>query len=347
MVHEPLGGGLCGRSLGAVYGGIVGVRNWLFDHVDGMSRDAGIPVVSVGGIRAGGTGKTPLALRIGELFAAAGREVAFVSRGYGRANRTPVIVPPQEAFDWRVVGDEPALLRRRLPQAWLVVDHKRVRGLASLLRQTRSQPRLVAVLDDGFQHRWVRRRLDVVALSVGIRHEKMIPEGYLRESLHSLRRAHVMCLIGAEEELEHLRADADMLRKQHAAARVYVLTQRPGEWVNLATGEQCVHLPLERPALMTGIARPERFERFVTATGRDVVRVVRYRDHHPFTTAEIATAIQSPADGIATTEKDALRLSTLKLADQAAIWYLRLRLVFDEPSAEEQFSRVIAEGTLC
>jgi len=157
----------------------------------------------------------------------------------------------------------------------------------------------------------------------------------------------VICIIGAGDQKTQLLSEMEKLREKSAAHEVFVLIQEPGMWVNCATGEQAAELPLQRPAVVSGIARPERFERFVTASGKKVVRTVRFPDHHPFSASEIRAAVSAPADGLATTEKDALRLRTVELADLSHIWYLRLRLVFVQPYAEERFCRMVMEGTLC
>ena len=141
----------CLHAASALYGAIVGFRNAIYDVLPGLARRARLPVISIGGIRAGGTGKTPVAALIGGYLAARGRTVAFLSRGYGRNGRDSLIVKPGETSSWTLTGDEPRLLHDRLPRSWLGIgaDRGRVAALLSFELPADS----VFVLDDGFQHR--------------------------------------------------------------------------------------------------------------------------------------------------------------------------------------------------
>jgi len=109
----------------ALYGAALAIRNMLYDRLSLLSHVASRPVISIGGIRAGGTGKTPVAAMIGEYLLSRGIGVAFLSRGYRRKNSSRRIVVPDESAPWSAIGDEPALLHNRFPRSWLGIGANR------------------------------------------------------------------------------------------------------------------------------------------------------------------------------------------------------------------------------
>ncbi|OYV89185.1 MAG: tetraacyldisaccharide 4'-kinase, partial [Acidobacteria bacterium 21-70-11] len=122
---------------------------------------AGVPVISVGNIAFGGTGKTPLVAALARVLLAAGARPAILTRGYGRREKQPVLVQGGENATWERVGDEPALLARALPEVPIVVDADRVRGAATAIREAAATH---LILDDGFQHWRLGRDLDIVVV---------------------------------------------------------------------------------------------------------------------------------------------------------------------------------------
>jgi tetraacyldisaccharide-1-P 4'-kinase len=116
----PFGRSFPVRAASAAFGAAVGARNALYDHLPFLSHRANRPVISIGGLRAGGTGKTPVALMVGEYLLSKGRDVAFLSRGYRRKGHGLRIVKPNEKASWEETGDEPCLLHNRL------LNHRRV-----------------------------------------------------------------------------------------------------------------------------------------------------------------------------------------------------------------------------
>lgn len=339
MIGAPLGDTIAGRLGALAYGGVVGVRNALYDLVPAMSARGSLTVVSVGGVHAGGTGKTPLVGLIAQHFIDRGANVGVVSRGYRRVSRSPIVVSPRDAVDWRDVGDEPAMLRKQLPLLWLSIDSNRPRGIRALAAKTGANA--VAVLDDGFQHRRARRDVDIVCLPPAWESSTLIPRGYLREPLAGIRRADMVCLIGGEGDLEALNRDAADIQDMVGHEQVYVLCRRLGPWVMSADGSETESVPCDSPAVTCAIARPERFlsalrERGLSAEGARV-----YPDHYAYRSEDVDELLAGGADSIVTTEKDAVRLASLKLANQPSICYLRLRLTFTGSDAEERFYRFL------
>jgi len=177
-----------------LYGLVVRLRNRLFDSRVLKSAAADVPVISVGNLTAGGTGKTPLVEYIAGHFLTQGRKVGIVSRGYGRASRGVVVVSDGSSLraDARAGGDEPVQMARKYPAAAVVVGEKRVEAARCAIELGAE----VLLLDDAFQHRYLRRDVDILVLDSrkDIREEPLLPSGLRREPLSSLRRADLVVM---------------------------------------------------------------------------------------------------------------------------------------------------------
>jgi tetraacyldisaccharide 4'-kinase len=318
---------------------MVAFRNLLYDRLPGFSKKAACPVISVGAISAGGTGKTPLALLVGEYLQLKGRTVAFLSRGYHRPDRRPRIVAPQEKIDWRLIGDEPWLLHNRLPDTWLGIDARRCRTAAALAKKMPGLP--VYVLDDGFQHRALRRDLDLVCLHQAVLKDRMIPAGFLREPVASLNRAGAALIIGSIEECTALERTRDALNRLFPQLPFFILFQEIGDWVNAGTGEKRAKPPSDDPLLVCGIARPERFLAMVRASGITPAAELIFPDHHNFITNDFNKTRELYSKVIISTEKDTVRLCHTGIVTAEKVWYLTIRLRFNADSEKKQFFRLI------
>jgi tetraacyldisaccharide 4'-kinase len=324
----------------ALYGAMVGVRNFMFDRIGLLSVYAGRPTISVGGVHAGGTGKTPMALLVGRYLHAQGNEVAFLSRGYKRKSHKTVISAPFSSDSWENVGDEPALLHAALPQSWLGVDASRHRS-ARLLSHRLGEKALY-ILDDAFQHRRIKRDLDLVCLPADPFNGALLPLGMQREPLSSLTRAGGLCLIGTKKDKRTLEASKEKLQARFGHVPVFVLYQEPLGWVHLDSGACSRDLPLKKPVLVCGIARPERFIFLIKKLGISIAAESIFNDHHVFTGQDIDSIVQmTNATGIITTEKDAFRLKPLKLVCRADIWYLKTDLRFSDLESRKLFYKTI------
>jgi len=183
------------------YGAAVRARNRLFDLGALPQQDVGCPVVSVGNLSVGGTGKTPMAIRVAGMLADRGMRPAVLSRGYGGRSAAPVLVVsdggrilagPDEA------GDEPVLIARRLPGVPVLAGAKRA-VTGRYARENLGAD--VLVLDDGFQHRWIRRDLDIVLLDsrAPLGNGFLLPRGPLREPPEALGRAGAVVFTRSED----------------------------------------------------------------------------------------------------------------------------------------------------
>src|SRR5688500_15759403 len=197
--------------LSRLYGGIMNLRNSLYEREFFKSYSLGVPAVSIGNITVGGTGKTPLVALVAESLAEQGEKVGILTRGYGRENpRKRVLVSDGEHIlsDARRSGDEPfELARKLLGKAFVVADADRV---SAAIWAREKFAATAFVLDDAFQHRKVKRDLNIVLIDSTnpFGNEKVLPSGILREPLKNLKRADLIVITRADlsDEIENLKS---------------------------------------------------------------------------------------------------------------------------------------------
>lgn len=277
------------NPLTGLYGGVSALRNILYDTGVVASRRLQRPVISVGNLCAGGTGKTPFVIALGQLLQNRGVSFDVLSRGYRRRTRGVLAVEPDgKATDF---GDEPLLIARRL-RVPVVVGESRYQ--AGRLAEERYQSQL-HILDDGFQHRSLGRDFDIVLMTAEDFRDRLLPSGRLREPLSSLDRADAVVLPNG--------VDVD-----HPALREKLVWR----------ADRKIAIPgqLATPILFCGIARPERFFAQVRATGITPAAEMAFDDHHEYDQNDLTHLLgmraKVKADGFLTTEKDAMNLGTLQ-----------------------------------
>ncbi|MDR0307933.1 MAG: tetraacyldisaccharide 4'-kinase [Chitinispirillales bacterium] len=325
------------KALSHVYGKAIKGRQTIYDRFAGLSHALERPVISVGGIRAGGTGKTPVSLLVGRHLINAGFDVAFLSRGYGRPSKQSVIIKPEEIVNWELTGDEPYMLRNNLRNSWLGIGADRVKNAKKLLPLMPERP--VFVLDDGFQYQKVKRDLDIVCLSENTLSDRMIPAGFLREPLSALERAGILFIIGDLARLDALREVRNRIADRFTNKKCAVLLQQPLHWVEGRSGRISENLPIKKPIVVCGIARPERFINMLRSFSIEPYDILCFKDHHNFKRNDLTPVLQNVySNGIVTTEKDCIRLQSADFADIPEIWYLKIGLRFADDSSELQFT---------
>jgi len=345
-LSKSVAAGLLSRA----YSAAVRARNFAYDSMRFLSKQLDFPVISVGGIRAGGSGKTPVAQMIARRLIDCGCGVAVLSRGYGRKSKKNVIVKPGETADWELTGDEPCMLHNNLPESWLGVGADR--SAAARLLSPLMPERSVFILDDGFQRRQTRRDLDIVCVSESVFDDRMMPAGYLREPLPALARADVVLAVGAPERADKLREVRERvdgyLSKASKSAKTppvtAVLFQYPECWVNARSGERAARPPIESPAAVTGIARPERFLAMLAQFSIVPSEVYKFPDHYNFKRNDIARIHNIYLCGVVTTEKDAVRLMSPAFSCVRDIWYLKIGLRFADEESEARVMSRAAEA---
>ncbi len=315
-------------ALGAVYGGVARVRRSWYARRPAARTRLSRPVVSVGNLVTGGSGKTPVVAAVAAVLTRLGHRPAILSRGYGRSRRAPSLVVVSEGSGPLVPvdqsGDEPQMLARDIRGIPIVVAADRARAGQVAIDRFEST---VLILDDGFQHLRLERTIDLLVLSPGDLAEKLLPSGRLREPLSAASVADAVLAYGGS-------AEADQLARHVGVAHSFCITPR---YLPLLTLHGVVPAADKRVAAVAGIARPQRFTDALRKQGYDVVREFAFPDHHWFTAAdvrEIESHLRALGAGsVVTTAKDAMRLERHRDA-LTLPWAILPLSVFVEPSVE-------------
>ncbi|MDB5349755.1 MAG: tetraacyldisaccharide 4-kinase [Planctomycetota bacterium] len=287
-----------------LYGIGVGLRNVAFNRGWKKTHRVGIPVISIGNITLGGTGKTPMVEWVARWFRQRDLRVAILSRGYGQDEG---------------INDEGRVLEENLPDVPHLQNPDRVSLAHVAVEELESQ---VLVLDDGFQHRRLGRDLDIVLLDAlepfGL--GRIFPRGLLREPVRSLKRAVVVVLSRADlvepERRLEIRAEAE----RHAGPLRWVEARHaPLDLVDShGDAEPLASLTGQRVAAFCGIGNPEGFRKTLQGLGVNSVGFRSFPDHHPYSATDVDDLARwgasVGADLILTTQKDSVKLRTSTLA---------------------------------
>ena len=291
------------------------------------------PVVSIGNLTVGGTGKTPLTEWTAQWLRRQGWRVAVLSRGYGSVpGERPQVVSTGEGplADWRTVGDEAYLLANRLPGVPVLVGRSRYTSGAYACEKFGAQ---VLVLDDGFQHHALHRDCDIVLIDATspFGHGALLPRGTLREPLRALRRAQVIVLSRVEMAADAVSALSLRIRRYAEHQPIYKMTVSPDNLYRHDTGcsVDSSWLGQRRVVAFAGLGNPKAFAASLTRCGARVAAFLAFPDHHPYTSADwraiCDTARREGAEALVTTEKDAVRLKPPWLL-KVPVYSLRIRV---------------------
>jgi tetraacyldisaccharide 4'-kinase len=303
--------GLAGRFLGALltpaelgYRAVMRARNVAYGSGVAGTNSPPIPAISVGNITVGGTGKTPM--------------VRWLVKQLLRRGWTPGILHGGYA------DDEPALHRFWFPDLPVVAGKDRLMAAGRAMNQGAD----VLVLDDAFQHRRLRRDLDIVlvAAETWSRHARLLPRGPYREPPRSLRRADIVVVTRRTASVEQaLRTEVDVARiSGRRTARVFL---RPAGWLS-PDGSPREGRPTGPALGVAGIARPDDFFDQAEEWGADLVDAIAFPDHHPYSEAEAMELARLAGDGpVVMTAKDAVKL--VPLMPSSDLWVLDQSLAFE------------------
>jgi len=272
------------------------------------------PVVSVGNLRVGGSGKTPMVGYVAKLLQAHGHAPSVLSRGYGRIDVLDGVTVVSDGTriltDLSRAGDEPLMLARALPGVRVVVGASRY--LAGLLAERRLGA-TVHLLDDGFQHVELERNVDLLLVDESDLADRPLPAGRLREPLANASLADAALVTAGYATA------AERIGRLLGISTAFRVTRALGAPHLVASGDSVVVPAGSRVFAVAGVARPERFIADLTAVGWDVVGSLTFRDHHPYGARDVdrirAAAQSASAAIVLTTEKDAIRFSACDLGD--------------------------------
>jgi len=308
------------NPLSTIFGLGVRARNALYDRGLARSQRLSGPVVSIGNLSVGGSGKTPFVLLLGELLKTRGVKFDILSRGYGRKTQGVLLVDP--AGSSHDFGDEPVLMARRLNVPVIVGES---RYAAGVFAEKKFGPQL-HLLDDGFQHRALARDFDIVLVTPDDSRDRLLPAGRLREPLTALGRADAVVLTSG------------------ASPDAFPLGQKL-IW-KARRGIVPVNVPA-KPVVFCGIARPKNFVAQLRTAGIEPVAEAFYRDHHAYTEQDLRDLLnlrqRSETDGFVTTEKDAINLGGyLAALEPLAVIPVKMELA-DAANAVDTMLAMIAE----
>ena len=326
-----------------LYGLGVKFRNMLFDMNILKSKSYAVPVISVGNITVGGTGKTPhveyLIRLLKDQF-----NVAMLSRGYKRKSSGYVLATPDSPM--KMIGDEPYQIKQKYPKVTVAVDAKRTRGIEHLIHDDSTKETDVILLDDAFQHRYVKPGVNILLVDYhrSIIFDKMIPAGRLREPLKGKDRADIVIVTKCPKDLKPM--EFRVLTKQmnlYPYQQLFFTTLDygqlkrifPNNQNNLGIPNSLEDLGDYQVLLLTGIASPKQIYYDVKPHAKDI-RTLAYGDHHTFKQKDIQhineTFASMPSPKIIiTTEKDMVRLETTEgLSDEVrnSLYVLPVRISF-------------------
>lgn len=321
-----------------LYGLGVFIRNRLFDSGILKSQEFDNPIICIGNLEAGGTGKSPLVHYVAKLLSEHGYSVAVLSRGYGRKTSGFRMVESQSHVD--EVGDEPLQTKIRYPQLIVAVCEKRVDGVERLLAFD-SKPDVI-LMDDGFQHRWINPRLNILVTSSKLPYWKnhLLPVGSLREAKSESRRANALVISNSGK----------LSTFQGFDGQIFNTNTLENKLIQIA-GNRIDELP-KNAFLFSGIANADRFELSV-AKNHKVLHHQKFTDHHRYTNGDLQKLMENynsfgaAAEAVITTEKDAVRLMSSPLINefgQTPVFYLPIDITFVGEDKEEFDKMILAYG---
>ena len=301
------------NPLSAIFAAGVAARNALYDRRILATRKLTRPVVRIGNLSVGGSGKTPFVIALGELLKKRGITFDVLSRGYGRSGQKLAVVDPQGTSEQ--FGDEPLLIARKLQVPVIVAADRYQAGLLA----EEKFPSKLHLLDDAFQHRRLHRDFDIVMLPAADLDDTLLPIGRLREPLSSLRRADAVVLQAKTPELPAaLATGLSRIWRVRREIITYSISARP----------------IPSVVAFCGLARPEQFFASLRNAGIGVLDTVAFPDHHRYTKQDVdrlcALRKSCGAVGLITTEKDHVKLKAFSVELQP-LQIAVLRMQIDSP----------------
>ncbi len=269
-----------------LYGLVVWIRNTLFDYEIIRSNEFPIPVISVGNITVGGTGKTPNIEYLVELLKDEFR-VATLSRGYKRKTRNFILAGPDS--DVYEIGDEPVQIKHKYPDIYVAVDRRRANGIRELMRKI---PDLdVILLDDAYQHRYVKSGLSILLIDFNrpMSEDCLLPAGSLREQAYERRRANIILITKCPDRLKPIERriivnDLKLYPFQHLFFSKLVYGEPIPVFKDNLRPMSISEMKSARPQILmvTGIAGPRLFKKHLRSISPQIAEIT-YPDHHFFT----------------------------------------------------------------
>lgn len=326
--------------LGWLYGRVAALRAHLFVKGILAAKSLPVPVISVGNLTVGGTGKTPMIAYLIEHFQKQGFKLGVVSRGYGRHSMGVHRVTGGSPVEH---GDEPTMLKNRFPEVEIYVGERRWDAGKKLLEE---HPVDLLLADDAFQHMWLKRDLDVVLLdaTLPLKAYQPIPWGVAREPMTALKRAKVVVITRADLVSESSLFEFEkQIRAIHPKVQVLARSGLELERIShLQSGESVPFKNMRDAILVTAVGRPESVRRWLEAEMKlQFKKHLIFADHHLFSEKEVAQILGSKLKDqwVLMTAKDAEKWRRLSLPMDVpvAVAHVQVRML----KGEEEFCEAI------
>jgi len=327
-----------------IYGFVVGIRNLMFETGILKSKSYDVPVISIGNLTVGGTGKTPHTEYIIRLLQDK-NQIAVLSRGYKRKSKGFVLA--ESDMPMTKIGDEPYQMKKKFPYIHMAVDKNRCRGIEKLISPATKPEVDVILLDDAYQYRYVRPGMNILLMDYHrlIYFDKLLPAGRLREAKSGKNRADVVIVTKCPNtitpmEKHGIERSLDLESWQQVFFTTFVYgdpykVDNPIETISLED------LKSKDILLVTGIASPEQMEYDITKLGIKF-DALHFPDHHNFTPADISQIKARSKDKIILmTEKDAARIEGLFGEDSSKVYALPIQVEFLGDKGDIDFNKII------
>jgi len=326
-----------------IYGIIIWIRNRLFDFHILPTNEYSIPVISVGNITVGGTGKTPHVEYLIKLLKDE-YKVAVLSRGYKRKTKGFFIATEKPTP--AEIGDEPCQIKNKFPDIIVAVDGKRRRGISKLLDNF---PNLNAIiLDDAFQHRYVKPGISILLVDYNnpLKNDHLLPAGRLREQIAERKRADIIIVTKCPDNIKPIDfrlIEKDLKTSEYQRifySNVKILDPKPIFIANQKVPkiEEIIEMQPEIIAI-SGLANNDNFIKQIHTLTNNTIHIFRFPDHYDYSVKdlheiiELFSELESNNKIILTTEKDAMKIQSFPNIDEDvknAMYYLPIEVVFTE-----------------
>jgi len=338
-----------------LYGVVIWIRNTLYDNGILVSEGFNMPVISVGNITVGGTGKTPHVEYLAQLLLEKDLRIATLSRGYKRKTRDFRIASSNSTV--REIGDEPMQVKLRFPGITVAVDRKRVHGIQNLMKL--APPVEVILLDDAYQHRSLKPGFSILLIDYDrpIDRDLLLPAGRLREPAVNRNRANIILVTRSPERIKPIELREYVNRLEPSIGQhIYFTSMRYGDLLPVYPDIPVKEVSwfkehVQEILIVSGIANPRHLRQYARSINTNIIEI-SYPDHHHYTQKNLNQISQrfnelrenNTPVLVLTTEKDAMRLREYS-PDQdlkAALYAIRIHVHFLQEDKEE-FDRQIRD----
>lgn len=326
------------------YGAAIKLRHLLFDMNILHSERFDIPIICVGNITVGGTGKTPTVEMLVEHYSEV-YNVAVLSRGYGRKTEGYRVVEENDTY--RTVGDEPLQIKRKFPNIKVIVCEKRAFAVHRI-REEFPEVNMI-IMDDGFQHRYIEPLVNIIIVDANrpVQHDHLLPYGQLRDTTDSLSRAHYFIVTKCPENMKPI--DMRLMNKwliEKPSQEIYFSRMQAATPCPVFAGIEDTVAHGAAVIAMSGIGDNEAFNRGLSQRYK-VVDTIDLDDHHSYRMSDLKRMQQllakHPNAVIMTTEKDAVKLSHSDAIPEDLrhkLFYEKIALLFVGKSRMDLFERI-------